>query len=81
MDVETVWLSHKNPIATPTPEDQWGTVFGPDHEMWKNLQEGDSIGVRVCAQFPGWANHAERGILQIDEWFDPISPSHLPDGA
>ncbi|KAF8704644.1 Cyanovirin-N, partial [Rhizoctonia solani] len=43
----------------------YGLLFDSSHEIWKYLDEGDRLEVMAHAQFRGWENHGERGILRI----------------
>lgn len=47
-----------------------GELFGPEHEIWTHLNEGDIIQVEACSRF-GWKNIVEGGWLRIWERFDP----------
>ncbi|KIJ56434.1 hypothetical protein M422DRAFT_23700 [Sphaerobolus stellatus SS14] len=76
-DGELIWISHHNPIASDAARHRPGIVFTGDHEIFTHLQEGDKIGVRICAQFGNWQNFALEGALRIDQWFDPTSFSRL----
>ncbi|KAF8528377.1 hypothetical protein BU17DRAFT_80686 [Hysterangium stoloniferum] len=71
---DLVWLSHRNPIASQELDWRIGDMFGPDHEVWEYLEEGDMLVVRVCAQFGAWQNIAQNGHLQFMEWFEPTLP-------
>jgi len=48
-----------------------GYVFGPDHELWTYLEEGDIIKVRAQARF-GWQSIIKDAWVRIWERFDPI---------
>jgi len=61
------WKSHSNLVASEAPVALAGT-FEVDHEIWRNLANGDRIAVSIAAQFGGWANHAKEGTLRIWEW-------------
>jgi hypothetical protein len=76
-DEPLIWQSHTNFLRTKDYEFQRGIEFGPEHEIWDYLDEGDVIGVYVCAQYPGWRNDAEHGFLDFWEWFEPMDLSHL----
>jgi hypothetical protein len=69
------WTSHKNIIATVFFQDLKGNLFGPEHEIWNNLVEGDVVCVYACA-----ANHlqnnAKSGRLVFWEKFDPTNLPH-----
>ena len=69
---DLVWTSHTNPLRSDGFAWRKGKRFESDHEIWRQLAEGDSIGVRVCAQYPGWKNTAKEGVLNVDEWLEPI---------
>ncbi|KZT37302.1 hypothetical protein SISSUDRAFT_871000 [Sistotremastrum suecicum HHB10207 ss-3] len=71
---ELTWVSHYNNIQcrdfrwvnTPT-----GT-FGPNHEIWSYIREGDVVGVSLCARYPAWRCIAKSGVLKFSSWFEPI---------
>ncbi|QRW17423.1 cyanovirin-N [Rhizoctonia solani] len=65
VDREREWKSHSNQLADYTTRRLYGLLFDSSHEIWKYLDEGDRLEVMVHAQFRGWENHGERGILRI----------------
>ncbi|KAJ7469448.1 acyl transferase/acyl hydrolase/lysophospholipase [Mycena latifolia] len=57
------WTSHTNRLGDENNSRHFGTVFDRRQELLDALEPGNVIGVRVCAQFPGWFNQAHNGIL------------------
>ncbi|CAL1697996.1 unnamed protein product [Somion occarium] len=74
------WKSHAIPIGTGDGSLQVGQKFGRDHELISSLETGDVIGVRVCAQFAGWENHAHSGRLSLSLTPEAPPRSPLPQG-
>lgn len=74
---DLAWFSHTNPIASKDYSWIRGRRFESDHDIWKHVVVGDCIGVRVCAQYPGWQNIARKGVLNVEEFFDPTLPPRL----
>ncbi|KDQ58488.1 hypothetical protein JAAARDRAFT_78212 [Jaapia argillacea MUCL 33604] len=65
------FISHRLPLSS-TYEDQTGMLFEKDHELFKNLADGDVIGVLACAQFAAWKCDARSGNMNFVELFvDP----------
>ncbi|KAG5643272.1 hypothetical protein DXG03_001239 [Asterophora parasitica] len=64
-----VWLSHENKLGEEDYETQLGPVLDENHDIFSGLEAGNALGVRVCARFPGWENHASQGrlVLKISE--------------
>ncbi|KAG9123636.1 hypothetical protein FRC07_014432, partial [Ceratobasidium sp. 392] len=60
------WESHVHPVHRENDEDNQGYKlrkgkrFGPRHQIWDHVEEGDILVAELKAQFPGWANHARR---------------------
>ncbi|KAG8788856.1 hypothetical protein FRC12_014097 [Ceratobasidium sp. 428] len=48
-----------------------GMQFGPEHPIWDHVEEGDILVVELKAQFPGWANYANRGVIFVNNWWEP----------
>jgi len=71
---DVLWVSHRNPIASQEFDWRIGLTFGPDHEVWDYLEDGDMLLVRVCAQYGGWRNIARKATLEFTEWFEPTLP-------
>ncbi|KAF8071587.1 acyl transferase/acyl hydrolase/lysophospholipase [Lyophyllum atratum] len=63
------WLSHDNKLGVGEYTKQVGPVLGSKHDIFNGLEAGNALAVRVCAQFPGWENHASeaRLILKVSE--------------
>ncbi|TDL23528.1 hypothetical protein BD410DRAFT_164419 [Rickenella mellea] len=70
------WTSHYNPIKKIVFDTIHGPTFGPDHDIWSNLDVGDAIGVLGCAKFPMWKCIGKEATLDFSEFFDPTTPSH-----
>jgi hypothetical protein len=66
------WKSHHNALASSGLVTQDGETFGPDHELWGYLTEGDVIAVYACALYPMWQNDARSGMLEFWEKFNPM---------
>jgi hypothetical protein len=66
-----IWHSHNNILAERSFSKRVGHVFTETHEIWDYLAEGDVIGVRACAQYPGWSNTVEAAKMHLWERFDP----------
>ncbi|QRV93310.1 patatin-like phospholipase protein [Ceratobasidium sp. AG-Ba] len=61
---ELVWRSHDGPLfESYDGTEAKGAIFKRGHEIFKELEEGDVIAVRVCARY--WVNHAIRGTLEV----------------
>lgn len=75
----------KHPPDTPTRWLEWtshvhefhefneiheGIVFGPAHDIWDFLEEGDLLVFKACARF-GWRNIVDGGGVRFWEKFDP----------
>jgi hypothetical protein len=69
------WISHRNRIATVFYQAHNGQFFGPEHEIWNNLTEGDVICVYACAA-NYLQNNAKSGRLIFWEKFDPTNLPH-----
>lgn len=66
------WKSHHNDIAGQTYTVYLGPLFGPRHEIWEHLKEGDRLGVWMCAERRGWECWARSAEIDIWERFKPI---------
>ncbi|KAL0958133.1 hypothetical protein HGRIS_000301 [Hohenbuehelia grisea] len=60
-----LWLSHTNSLGVGHDTRQIGDVFDRSHDIFRALEPGNAIGVRVCARFPGWQNFATSGSLDL----------------
>jgi len=71
------WRSHANSMDKKAIASYFGMVFDRRHELLDTLELGNVIGVRVCAQYPGWVNEANEGRLVAkildEEIFTPMS--------
>ncbi|KAG7094147.1 hypothetical protein E1B28_007759 [Marasmius oreades] len=91
--VSLVWLSHSNGSKFIDEYGHQGQLFDEeDKEQLRareiiqikgSLEPGDVIGVRVCAQFPGWENYAEFGqlVVRLSHSDSKPKPVHVPDVA
>jgi hypothetical protein len=63
-----IWFSHDNKLCQETTTEQSGPPLS-NQDIFHSLEVGNALAVRVCAQFPGWENHASEGrlILQTSE--------------
>ncbi|KAG6887164.1 hypothetical protein C0992_000367 [Termitomyces sp. T32_za158] len=64
-----MWLSHENKLGEIEDTKQVGPIFLGQHDIFASLEVGNALGVRVCARFPDWENHASeaRLILRVPE--------------
>ncbi|KAG8999610.1 hypothetical protein FRB90_012035 [Tulasnella sp. 427] len=62
-----VWQSHRNPLAGKDYSWLQGNIFGPKHEIWKQLQKnkGHHMGVWMCAKHADWKCKVKAAELQI----------------
>ena len=74
-----IWFSHENKLCQETTTEQSGLVLSNQNIFnslevspgWLlfllfvkvPFKVGNALAVRVCAQFPGWKNHASEGRL------------------
>ncbi|CAE7091473.1 unnamed protein product [Rhizoctonia solani] len=71
------WRCLEHPVDEETAQAQKdfaehkGSVFGPDHELWTQIEEGDVLQVVMKTQFGGWSNTASDGVLRISTWWEP----------
>ncbi|KAH6902475.1 acyl transferase/acyl hydrolase/lysophospholipase [Coprinopsis sp. MPI-PUGE-AT-0042] len=91
--VSLVWQSHSNWSAFIHPFGIQGQVFDidiSDEEVPRSqqiaqikacLEPGNAIGVRVCAQYPGWENFAQSGqlVVRISNENREAPPLTIPD--
>ncbi|KAG8721732.1 hypothetical protein FRC09_007449 [Ceratobasidium sp. 395] len=59
------WDSHRNPIASQEYAIHHGKVFDHTDELLRMVLPGDSIIVRVAAQYPAWQNNAVDARLEV----------------
>ncbi|CAA7261947.1 unnamed protein product [Cyclocybe aegerita] len=60
------WVSHYNRRAHPCNSKLSGPKFKKSHEIFGWTEPGNALAVCVCAQHPGWQNHAEAGHLHFE---------------
>ncbi|CAI4216176.1 unnamed protein product [Parascedosporium putredinis] len=58
--IELVWNSHRN--ALRSSEFTWAK-FGQDHDLFRLLEDGNVLGIRLCARFQNWEIVAKKGYL------------------
>ncbi|CEI70806.1 hypothetical protein FVEN_g714 [Fusarium venenatum] len=70
-DIILSWTSHRSKMA---PEFQRGAKFSPqlgsffsrDHDIFRLLEEGNVIVVRLCSRFPCWSLKTNQGFLVVE---------------
>jgi hypothetical protein len=62
-DVRLTWYSHVNRLESNGYGWREGTIFREDHDIFRLMQDGNVIAVRLCARFPGWHIYAKTGYL------------------
>ncbi|KAG6844684.1 hypothetical protein H0H87_004659 [Tephrocybe sp. NHM501043] len=80
--VALVWLSHTNKLGQEIDVSQTGPSFGSQHDIFSSLEVGNALGVRVCARFQGWENHATEACLTLrvkDKQETGTVPRRRPD--
>ncbi|KAM5343873.1 hypothetical protein ACJ41O_012410 [Fusarium nematophilum] len=63
--IELVWESHRHLVSETNYAWAEGVVFGKDHDIFRLLEEGNVIAVRLCARFMNWQIKARTGYLVI----------------
>ncbi|KAG6876907.1 hypothetical protein C0993_012163 [Termitomyces sp. T159_Od127] len=86
-----VWMSHENKLGDKNDTKQAGPIFLGQHDIFASLEVGNSLGVRVCARFPEWENHAlearlilrvpEKDITSLTKTFDAYLDAATPKEA
>ncbi|KAF3003991.1 hypothetical protein E8E14_007678 [Neopestalotiopsis sp. 37M] len=79
--VELVWESHTNRFKTTEYEWKEGYLFGKYDDMMRLIEDGNVLGVRLCARYSGWKIYAKRGYLRIDIGGKPIEREPLNYGG
>ncbi|KAI8205429.1 hypothetical protein K4K52_004209 [Colletotrichum sp. SAR 10_76] len=64
--ITLVWESHINVQASSEDMPLDGRVFHADDDMLRAIEPGNTLGVRICAQYPDWALYAQKGHLVIE---------------
>ncbi|CAO2648169.1 Nn.00g090910.m01.CDS01 [Neocucurbitaria sp. VM-36] len=64
--IELVWKSHRNRFLTDEYGWKEGQEFDEDHDLFRLLEDGNVIAVRICARFTSWKIAARSGYLVID---------------
>jgi len=74
------WESHRNPFMSG-PVFKWkeGRVLNETHDIFRLLQDGNVIAVRLCTRFPGWRISAKTGIWPLS-WVTQLIGSLLSMG-
>lgn len=58
--------SHHNPLYAQPAQKVMGPIFSKNHELWKYLEVGDTIGVVACARGEKWKN--EVTSVEVKFW-------------
>ena len=70
--IKAKWEIQRNRHAGKEME-KYCTEFHADSELMQSIEEGDTIELHACAQFPGWLNIVRGAQIQI--WsVDALSP-------
>lgn len=64
--VTLAWTSHKNHLIQEDLAWKTGINFGKDHDIFRLLEDGNVIAVRLCARFPGWEMTVREGYLRVE---------------
>ncbi|KAK0707393.1 acyl transferase/acyl hydrolase/lysophospholipase [Lasiosphaeris hirsuta] len=64
--VTLAWSSHRNFLAEAEYDWIAGAKFGPNHDMFRLLEDGNVIAVRLAVRFAAWEIHARSGYLKIE---------------
>ncbi|KAJ4243526.1 hypothetical protein NW757_011165 [Fusarium falciforme] len=64
--IKLVWDSHKNRFLSKKYGWEEGVEFTKDHDIFRLLEDGNCIAVRLCARFAGWKIKARTGYLVLD---------------
>ncbi|EMT71987.1 acyl transferase/acyl hydrolase/lysophospholipase [Fusarium oxysporum II5] len=64
--IQLVWVSHRNRFLSKDYGWEEGVEFGKDHDIFRLLEEGNVIAVRLCARFQAWQIKARTGYLVLD---------------
>ncbi|KAI8190734.1 hypothetical protein KHU50_008767 [Colletotrichum sp. SAR 10_65] len=64
--ITLVWESHINVQASSEDMPLDGRVFHADDDMLRAIEPGNTLGVRICAQYRDWALYAQKGHLVIE---------------
>ncbi|RVD89309.1 uncharacterized protein DFL_000323 [Arthrobotrys flagrans] len=80
--IELIWRSHYNNFKSD--EYKWceGNLFEETHDLVRNLEPGNCIGVRLISRFQAWAIYARNGYLVFkigDETLDRKPPPRYED--
>ncbi|KAK3995228.1 acyl transferase/acyl hydrolase/lysophospholipase [Cladorrhinum sp. PSN332] len=64
--IELVWRSHMNHLDQRTHEPAAGLEFEKEHDIFRLMEDGNVIAVRLCARFQGWEIWAQNGYLVLE---------------
>ncbi|KAL0957600.1 hypothetical protein HGRIS_001384 [Hohenbuehelia grisea] len=79
-DAKEPKLSNTNNLGVGHDTHQIGDQFDRSHDIFKALEPGNAIGVRVCARFPGsWEHYVTSGSLDIRTADDEFQLPELDD--
>ncbi|KAF8602640.1 hypothetical protein BDV93DRAFT_523998 [Ceratobasidium sp. AG-I] len=71
-DSAASYLSHSNRLENIGKfEVCYGDSLDYTHPLWEHVEEGDILIVTLNAQFPGWVNRCQHGILMVNTWWEP----------
>ncbi|CAE6533797.1 unnamed protein product [Rhizoctonia solani] len=70
---EMSWSSHRNAdqVSSLFVTEHKGAVFGPDHELWNQIEEGDVLQAVAKAPLGFSCYTASDGVLNISTWWEP----------
>ncbi|KAI7759009.1 hypothetical protein LZL87_010004 [Fusarium oxysporum] len=78
--IHLVWVSHRNRFLSKDYGWEEGVKFGKDHDIFRLLEEGNVIAVRLCARFQAWQIKARTGYLVLDIGA-PVNTTILPNSV
>ncbi|KAG5650804.1 hypothetical protein H0H81_011001, partial [Sphagnurus paluster] len=78
-----VWLSHYNSVGDKEYASRIGRSFGRKDDIFRGLEVGNALAVRVCVRFPKWENNASEGrlIFKVSDKDHITSPIHATPAA
>ncbi|KAF4977237.1 hypothetical protein FZEAL_6220 [Fusarium zealandicum] len=77
--IQLVWVSHRNLFLSQEFGWEEGVKFEKDHDIFRLLEKGNVIAVRLCARFEAWKIKVRTGYLII-EIGAPVSRDSLGYG-
>ena len=67
---ELMWTATQNPVGSRGWVDGTSS-FDAEHDVWKYIQPGDSVGLFACAQFGAWSCEGVHAALEITKFYEP----------